>query len=338
MMRMKVFAVLVLPVLAWLAGAGCAADFYDDSRNWVVRNSEIPAYSTEYDVFFLYPSQIETSVDTLNWTHGGLSENIRRYVLSMTMNLDSGRTRVFSPFVPQLGFKEYRRLLETRAKDPERFDFFDSPLAPAIRHTVLALKYYLKHYNPDDRPFVLIGQEQGAVLLYEAMKHVSSISVKNGFAAAYLQGMPGVTAKTILRDFGSRGIRPASGPYDFGVIAVFNTRLPGEKGDPVADACVINPLNWCTDATPAKPQQNPVSVFYLRKAGKTRTIPHFCGAAADPGKGVVFLTDLPPKSGKELRESVFPSEVWGIFSGSIGLNAEERIHEYIFRQELRSAK
>lgn len=339
--------------LAVLAG-GCAGKaFYDDSRNWAIRNNEIPGYSSEYDVFFLYPSQIEhTSGETLNWKHEGLEGQVRRYVYAMTNDLARFHARVFSPFVPQLGFDSYRRLLEERARDPEDFSFRGGPLEPAIRHTVLALEHYLKHFNPDGRPFILIGQEQGALILYEAMKRVSDVSPKNGFAAAYFLGMPGVTKEKVLDDFGSRDIAPASGRYDFGVLVFCNTQLPGEKAGAAPDekaeaasnekaeaapgCCVINPLSWQVDEAPAPARTNPESTFYLRSSGLPRDIEHFCGAKVDLKRGVVLLTELPEKVRWELRESVFPSDAWGLFAGSISRNAGERIREYLFRRQLKT--
>lgn len=338
-MRRAIFSLLGL-TLALLAGAGCTGEaFYGDVRNWAVRNSEIPTYSSEYDVFFLYSTQAEhTSGETLNWKHAGMEVRIRRYVCAMTNDLARFHARVFSPFVPQLGFDNYRRLLEARAGDPENFSFRDGPLEPAIRHTVRALKHYFKHYNPDGRPYILIGQEQGAVILYEAMKEVSEISPKSGFAAAYLLGMPGVTAEKVRLDFGSRGIVPASGKYDFGVIVFCNTRLPGEKAGADPRGCVINPLNWRVDATPASAQENPESTFFLRPSGLVRDIGHFCGATVDPERGVVLLTGLPENARWELREGVFASDVWGLFAGSISRNAGERIREYLFRRQLETVR
>ena len=328
-------AILILLGLALAGMTGCAGDFYDDMGNWVIRNNEIPGYSSEYDVFFLYSTQVKhTSGDTLNWEHEGLELEIRRYATALVADLVRYRARVFSPFVPQLGFDNYSKLLDAWKNSPEKFNLGDGPLAPAIRHTVLALKYYMKHYN-DGRPFILIGHEQGAVVLYEALKQVSDISPQNGCAAVYFQGLPGITVERLRKDLGSRGFAPAAGRYDFGAVVVTNTCLPGEKPAPAPDACVINPLNWRLDTTPASRKENPESIFYIRNSGKSRRIPNYCGAAADPEKGVVMLTDIPAKPRLELRGHVFPSDVWGIFAGSVSRNAGERIREYLFRRNLK---
>lgn len=332
-MRNLIFALPVLLILLW--GTGCGGNsFYDDSGNWVIRQNEIPAYSSEYDVFFLYPSQVrQTPGAGMNWKQEGLTTDIRHYVTAMTSGFSARNARVFSPFVPQLGHEDYIRLMEKRQNAPEEGDFMKTGLEPAIRHAVLALKYYLKHYNQGERPFVLVGHEQGAVILYEAMKQTSAITPGKGFAAAYFQGLPAVTPQKIREDFGSRSITPACGRYDYGVIAVCNTGASGTAG-----GCVINPLNWHTDTVPAGAEENPDSLFYSRTSRKVQHVPHFCGAVANPEKGIVLLTGVPADARLKLNEQAFHSDVWGVFSGGISRNADERVREWLFRQQLNKAK
>lgn len=336
----KMLLLLTVSVGIVLSAVGCGGSvFYDDYRNWVIRNNEIPGYSSDYDVFYLYPTQRKhTSGPTLNWFHEGVTETIRHYAAVMTVDLAKYHVRIFSPFVPQLGFDNYSKLMETRRQTAEKIAYSKTELEPAIRHTAMALRYYLKHYNPGVRPYVIIGQGQGAVILYEAMKEVSEITPEKGFAAAYFQGLPGISAETIRNDFGSRGIVPASGRYDFGVIVLFNTSLPGENAAPASGSCVINPLNWRTDAVPAGNASNGGSTFSLRPRGIIRQIPRFCGAVADPEKGLVVLTDVSGQSQFQLSEQAFPSDAWGVFSANISRNAGERIREYLFRHQLRDAK
>ena len=333
---------MAVAAAAVLFAAGCGGSvFYDNSRNWVIRNNEIPAYSSDYDVFYLYPTQVRhTSGTNLNWFQEGLTDTIRHYAGIMTADLAKYHVRIFSPFVPQLGFDSYSKVLEERNQAAEDFAYRKTGLEPAIRHAVLALRYYLKHYNPGGaRPYVIIGQGQGAVILYEAMKEVSDVTPEKGLAAAYFQGLPGVTAETVRHDFHSRGIVPASGRYDYGVIVLFNTSLPGAASASVAPgSCVINPLNWRTDAQPAAAELNPGSTFCLRPGGRLRQIPRYCGATVDPEKGLVLLTGVPDRPKFQLGEQSFPSDAWGVFAASISRNAGERIREYLFRHQLKTAK
>ena len=209
----------------------------------------------------------------------------------------------------------------------------------------MALKYYLKHYNSDARPFILVGLGQGALIMYEAMKECSRIKPKNGFVAAYLIGLPGLSADQIKRDFRSRGILPASGQYDAGVIIVCNAHL-ADRYDPrgfirTSDYS-INPLNWRTDAVPAGASLNLGAVFYARTARKAsqkiRVIPQFCGAVLDTKHGGLVLTGIKTPETLHLSEFIFASDIWGVFMRNIYANARERAVEFNFKRDLDSAK
>ena len=235
-------------------------------------------------------------------------------------------------------YESYREQLAAWEAAEEPVDFAEGPLGPAIEDATEALRYYLKHCNHVGQPFILYGAEQGAVILYEAMKRCSDITPKNGFIAAYFLGIPYITAERIEHDFGSRGIKPAKGFNDIGVIAVCNTRLPGEPlektfGGP--GRYVINPLNWRTDDEPAEPAENLGAVFpdgAMRLGAQFKTIPRFCGAAVDPENGVVNVTHIAPPYKWRLGEREFRSDVWGLFAVNIRENAEDRVRMYILRQ------
>ena len=332
---------------AVLTSAGCSGvPFYEKTVNWVIRDSATPSFSTDYDVFFLYPSQVKkTAGETYNWMHKNHFEDTYRYVKTHSSDQVQQAARVFSPFVPQLGFDRYMELLKARQANPAKFDYTESPLEPAVKHTVMALKYYLKHYNPDAQPFILVGLGQGALILYEAMKECSRIKPKNGFVAAYLIGLPGLSADQIKRDFSSRGILPASGQYDAGVIIVCNPHLPDQydsRGFIRASDYAINPLNWRTDSVPAGASLNLGSVFYARTARKAsqkiRVIPHFCGAVLDTKHGGLVLTGIKPHETLHLSEFIFASDIWGVFMRNIYANARERAVEFNFKRDLDSAK
>lgn len=330
-----------------LIAAGCSGiPFYENPANWVIRESATPPYAADFDMFFMYPSQVKkTAGETYNWMHKNHFEDTFRYVKTHSSDQVQQTARSFSPFVPQLGFDRYMELLKARQANPAKFDYSRSPLAPAVKHTVMALEYYLKHYNPDARPFVLVGQGQGALILYEAMKECSKVKPKNGFVAAYLIGLPGISADQIRKDFGSRGILPASGQYDAGVIVVFNVHLPGQQDFRSfirPSDYVINPLNWRTDAVPAEAALNQGAVFYIKDQRKTsrkiHVVPRFCGAVMDTKNGGLILTGIKPQNQLLLTEFVFASDVWGIFMRNICTNARERAVEFNFKRELDSAR
>ena len=184
---------------------------------------------------------------------------------------------------------------------------------------------------------MIYGHGQGALVLYEAMKRCGKVKPCRGFVAAYLFGLPGVTNAEILDDFGGRGIKPASDRDGISVIAVCNTRAPGEpleKTLAMPNGAFVNPLNWRADATPASRRMNPGAVFFDHKASnptlRVKKIPLFCGAAADPDNGIVNLIDLPKRYSFKLEERHFGSDSWGVFSKSVIKNARERVSMYRF--------
>ena len=326
-------------VLSALRAGGCATSEYEIAENWAVLDSDTPVYLAEYDVFCLEPSQVEKGIDThVNWLQGTVGDDIRREAMQRLAAYFGPKIRLFAPFVFQMTYESYRELLAAKEAAEEPIDYMDTPLAPAIEDAVEALRYYLKHCNHVGQPFILYGAGQGAVILYEAMKQCSDITPKNGFIAAYFLGIPDITAERIEHDFGSRGIKPARKFNDVGVIAVCNTRLPGEPlektfGGP--GQYVINPLNWRTDETPAEPEENLGAVLPDSggpRSGSFKTIPRFCGAAVDPENGVVNVTHIEPPYKWRLGEREFRSDVWGLFAVNIRENAEDRVRMYILRQ------
>ena len=333
-------------VLLAAAVAGCGS-LYDDSENWVVEDNDVPTYYADYDVFYLYPSYFlgdppsgeDAPVQYLNWMKDGVSEDLRRLV-SLPLGRQFGkRVRLFSPFVPQLSFNDYNALLKTAEAADWDFKWSKTPLDSAIGYTVEALEWYLKMKDAD-QPFILEAHGQGALILYEAMKRCSGVKPENGFVAAYFFGLPGITVERIEKDFGGRGIKPATDSDGVGVIAVCNIRIPGSKPEEsfaLRGGAVINPINWRTDATPALPKEHPGAVFHNRaEIHPDRQIivrPRFCGAVVDTENALVNLTHLPPKINPPLGTRRVGTQVWGVFGMCVSRNASDRVRIYKFRHK-----
>jgi len=226
---------------------------------------------------------------------------------------------------------------EYKSSQKHNFNFYKTNLKLPIDYMVDALKVYFSDYNSDGHPFVIYGQGQGALVLYEAMKRCGKVTPDNGFVAAYLFGLPGVTNKEILDEFGSRGIRPARKRDGVGIIAICNTvpeGAPLDKALTLEGGEVINPLNWRTDAAPADRKLNPGSLFFnhheINPMLKIKTIREFCGARIDPKHGIIVLTGMPKDNKYKIGEWHFQSDAWGIFARSVSMNAQERVLMYRF--------
>lgn len=319
--------------------AGCSTSIYESSDNWAIADNDTPTFFSEYDLIFLYPGQeMEPESGYTNWVYGNIGEEIRRYVRMMISAPFGQRVRVFSPFIPMLGDRKYEEIVENFRKERHHsFNFCRTPLRIPIEYMREALEVYFSHFNPDGHPFVIFGQDQGALVLYEAMKRCSKVRPENGFVAAYFFGIPGVSREEIDDDFGSRGIRAAQKRNEVGVIAICNTRTEGEPLEEtlaLSNGAVINPLNWHVDAAPAGRKENPGSLFFNRHepnpARKLKTVNQFCGATVDPENGLVNLTDVKPGYAQQLKERHFDSDVWGLFIQSVHKNAAERVLMYNF--------
>ena len=329
--------------------------FYDDVKNWVVLDSSIPVFASDFDVFLLYPTQVDLlNGYYINWQNGTQGRDIYNYVRLFTENQFGKRVRIFSPFVPQLDYKQYTELLNANKEVLTEFNLKDSSLSLAIRYTVKALQNYMGNYHKTKRPFFLVGYEQGAVILYEALRQCPNLNLDNGMVAAYFLGIPGITEERIKKDFKKHNLVPAKGHLDLGVVVIVNTRMPDtpiEETYSTPGGYVINPLNWCTDDTIASRELNEGAVFYKRseKFIKNRPTlsPNFCSAEIDLENALVNIFDLPKGENEKqqvkieaelkellLNEKCLHSNAWGVFAKNIASNAYARTQHYLFRNKV----
>lgn len=119
--------------------------------------------------------------------------------------------------------------------------------AEAANEIVQAFDYYMTHLN-QGRPFVLMGYSQGGYAVVELLKRLNPEQASH-MVAAYVIGYQ-ITANDLLHP----AIRPAQSATDTGVTICFNSVASNEAEIPVLSGQTvlgINPVNWCTDATPA---------------------------------------------------------------------------------------
>ncbi len=110
-----------------------------------------------------------------------------------------------------------------------------------------AFDYYMKHFN-GGRPFIIAGFSQGGMLTVELLKHMSDKEYSR-MVAAYSIGN-----QIRKEDLSHPHIIAADGPNGWGQTISFNTVTTlSSIWDVVSGDAVtcINPVNWCTDDTPA---------------------------------------------------------------------------------------
>ena len=346
-MKLKLMLALLLSVCGFLLAAAdpdnrsaptspCIAGVnYDDAANWAICEADKPG--TDFDIFYVYPTLFaDKNQKYMNWRDNPkLRAKTVAFAKAQT-GIFGSKARVFAPFVRQL---EYNRCLaelkpdrDWRAPRETGLDYHLGIMLGA-EDTRAAFQHYLDHFN-HGRPYILIGHSQGAMDIYLMMLMPQEVvALKRGFVAAYLIGLPRLTANEIAADFSGRGIVPASGETDLGVIIGWNTQAPGVDNPRFTGnkTYCINPLNWRTDATPADKAENRGAFFYDYRNGSTRTVPNFCGARIDAARGALVVA-LPVNGQYDARgfmgKGVFHmNDIW-FFAGNIRDNAELRVKKW----------
>ena len=294
---------------------------YTDPANWAVYTPADKA-DKPFDVFYVYPTLVlSRSVPLMQW-----DEKTKAKVIPFAEAQLSGFVKyanVYSPYVRQLEFSRCIKALESGFKAdaaPEE------SMAAGVSDTIEALQYYLTHLNRG-RPYILLGHSQGSWDLAIALSRNGNIRTECGFVAAYLLGMP----------FFDRNFSPhpfARGADDVGVIVSWNTQSPdaGKSLFSGKGAYCINPLNWRTDAVPAKPEENPGAMFYDYKTRSFERIPNYCGAAVDPEKGALIALNVPESKFTKLE--LLGKGVWHMndlwfFYDALVANARLRVSQWM---------
>jgi hypothetical protein len=304
---------------------------YSDKINWVIL-TENDDEKTEFDVFYIYPTLIADEKDALtDWSKPEVHEKITGFAKAQT-SIFKNKARIFAPFIRQL---EYTRIISALAKENNRGLLLQTK--PGELDAIFAFKYYLKHYN-NGRPYILLGHSQGAANLYNVIKFCPEITRANGFAAAYLIGIPNLSLKKLERDFAGRDISPAKSADDTAVIVVWNTQTKDAASTMFTGkgSFAINPLNWKTDATPAYSVQNLGSVFYnFEEPDKSKRITeytNYCGAVIDLNKGALIV-DFPVNSFYDTYALMgngicHCNDIW-FFAENLAQNAANRVKKLI---------
>jgi len=302
---------------------------YGDCANWVICEKNSADREQLFDLFYVYPTLVsDKSKPLMDWSQPKVAAKTSGFVRAQA-GIWGKQARIFAPYVRQLEFTRCLPIL----KDPVSWE--RTLLKRGIDDTSDAFAYYMKHFN-HGRPFVLLGHSQGAMELYYLLKNRKEISARSGFVAAYLIGLPKITAEQFSEDFRNRDIFAAKCANDLGVVIVWNTQNAEAKESlfSTPGGLCINPLNWHTDGVPAAADENRGAVFYNYKTGKTERKPAFCGAYVDPAKGALIV-NLPSDGVYDAKgmigKGVFHlNDIW-FFAENLRRNAILRVNEWLRR-------
>lgn len=281
---------LKLAILAALGGfvLTTTATDYGDPRNWVRCDRD---KAGSFDIFYVYPTlfynPLPRHMEVNAEPH--VRKRLYHYTTEQTDVIAPG-ARIFTPAVRQLDYTHVAlAICSKRGWRSSR------ALAPGVNDTTEAFRYYLKHFN-QGRPYILFGHSQGAMDLYLMMRRTPELSVKRGFVAAYLIGLPRLTANEIAADMAPRGIRPASKEDDLGVVIGWNTQLPGANNFifTARGTYCINPLSWRTDPARVGAEKHRGALVFDHVDYRVRILKNFTSAQIDPNRGALIVR--PPMS------------------------------------------
>ena len=325
----------LLPLLLFTVSCG-APNPYSTMDGWILRQNAIPRYFAEYDIFLIPPSLFEEGeTDDPAWSKQKENERIYNFVHCQISEYFGRKVRFFVPQVHRLSRSEAGKILVSPPEEWESTEF-----SYAIHNTLESFKFYYKNYHCIKRPFIIIGYGQGAAAAYEMMKRMPEIRPENGFVAAYLPGFPGLRDDRIQEDFGDRGIRPARGAVDTGVILGWCVPGHTELGEvpPEPRRYVINPLSWKTDQIEVPASANPLSVLYDEfdpdPLARRLEVKNFCGAVIDRESGTLRISPAPGQKAAAafIAKQKIRCNDTGLFLQSIVLNVNNRVARY--RREL----
>ncbi|MBR1966061.1 MAG: DUF3089 domain-containing protein [Lentisphaeria bacterium] len=297
---MKKYISFCFAVAAFWAMFGCVSTSpYDYGDNWLIRENDIPQYFSKFDLFYIGKAPKgygDTHDIQFNWTKTHTNDIFGRGV------------RVFAPEIDNLN----------------------------VENVSDALEYYIDNFHVSGHPFVLLAEGKAADLLYEAMRRVNGITVKNGFIAAYLPDMQPKTAEEIADDFYWNDLKAAANADDYGVIVSWISCINNEKVESVPQNTFnINPLNWKTDNTPGTAGENIKAVFYMPEHKnvfwRKVEVKNFCGAVINNEKGVLEVNCPLPLL--HVIDGKYTNNCISIFAGNIAANAWLRTQNLIKTRE-----
>lgn len=319
---------LILFALCCIAFAGCRSfeclnttdgpwpfpvpqrPFYRDSLQWYIhdRNAQV-------DIFYIVSTETgDYERDSHTYHHADTyADNTRFPILSEMQGVDqllSGNMNFYSPYYRQC-------TLETFTKDK----YVAKRMPVAIQDVKEAFRFYLTHLNRE-RPFILAGFSQGAMIVLELLKEMDDDTYRR-MVAAYAIGVS-ISEETVVR---CPRIVAAQGATDPGVTICYNSVR--DAGCTMWDksAVAINPVNWRTDTTSALLVTEPTPMKPVEEQRKDTMVVHL-----DVKSGLLFVegysaTDyVLPLIGKE--GNYHSREIW-LYRESLRDNIALRAAEFL---------
>ena len=215
-----------------------AAPDYADTTQWYVSFRNAPV-----DIFYITSTETGdyTVCDTVCHYADTYNDSIRQFLTGEMVGVDQilcGNFNFYSPYYRQC-------TLQSFTSD----SLMNNRIPLSMNDVKESFTHYLEHLN-NGRPFILAGFSQGAIAVIDLLKGMDSATYSR-MVAAYVVGWK-VTDDDLAQ---THNIRPAHDSIDIGVTICYNSVRNNTCAIPMlsdGNRIAINPVNWHTDATPAK--------------------------------------------------------------------------------------
>lgn len=302
---MKRVIIILAAVLAVVACGMGESGPWAEEEAWFQTGEKVNAGYADV-LYFVSTNIMDSQDEDGNNSLRAVLNDGEKAVLALEMdyihkNIFPDSLNFFAPFYHQVTFETFSAPQEEldmacRATEQECLDAFN---------------YYMDNVN-GGRPYILAGFSQGALMVKSIVKNMTDSQFER-MAAAYVIGF-----EITVEDLQSPHIIPAEGPRDKGVTVSFNSVCSTDSIWPLvcADPAVcINPVNWCTDSTPAPLWDGDIAL----------------SASVDPEYNVVVVSgygDNPPKPAFDApwRDGNLHHQEIKIYNNSLARNALDRAY------------
>lgn len=215
---------------------------YSDSTQWYISDR-----GAAVDVFYIVSTECgDYCVDGKPYHYADTrNDSIRNLLLGEMVGVDrllAGDLNYYSPYYRQCTMQAF-----------VSNSVMDSRMPLAYSDVRSAFAYYLEHYN-NGRPFILAGFSQGAMAVVDLLKTMDDTTYRR-LVAAYVIGYKVVGDPRTMACGHPTHIVPAQDSTDIGVTICYNSVRDNSCAVPLlsdGNLMAINPVNWRTDATPAR--------------------------------------------------------------------------------------
>lgn len=216
---------------------------YNDDTMWITEDGD--SEGTGADIFYIVSTWEEDWMtedgrichyaDVYNPEH---CEHMATREIDKVAKYMSPGNRFYAPYYRHTTIEAFMSLSEDTVHSRTRLAMSD--VRKAFDH--------FQAHRDQSRPLITAGFSQGGLGVVELLKHIDDETYSQ-LAAAYVLGFK-VTPEDTLQ---TTHIKAAQSETDTGVTICYNTVKDVKYIKPIiAASCIgINPVNWCTDATPA---------------------------------------------------------------------------------------